>query len=203
MSDEVTFYHNPQSRSGMIHWMLEEAGAPYKVVPMGFDEGAMNTRSDEFLKINPMGKIPTIIHKGVTVTETAAICLYLADAFPAAGLAPALDDPKRGTYYRWMVFPASVFEPALLDVMMKREPVAKRTAGYGSYDDAIGGFRAALSNGPYLLGDTFSAADVYVGSELNFGMMFGAPQLKDEPLFVDYVKRVTDRPAFERTQPSS
>ena len=200
MSDEVVFYHNPQSRSGMVHWMLEEVGAPYRVVPVGFDDGELTTRCEAFLRINPMGKIPTIVHKGVTVTETAAICLYLADAFPDAGLAPAVGSPERGTYYRWMVFPASVFEPALLDVFLKRDAPPKRTAGYGSYEDALNGFRAALSNGPYILGDKFSAADVYVGSELRFGTMFGAPGLKDEPLFQDYIARLDAREAYKRTQ---
>ena len=196
MSDEVTFYHNPQSRSQMAHWMLEEAGAPYTIVPIEWGKN----REPDFLAINPMGKVPTIVHKGVTVTETAAICLYLADAFPEAGLAPATNDPRRGTYYRWMVFPASVFEPAMLDKMLKRDDPPKMSAGYGSYDDALGGFRAALTNGPYILGDQFSAADVYVGSELRFGTMFGAPGLKDEPLFQDYVARLSERPAFRRTQ---
>ena len=199
MSDEVVFYHNPKSRSQMAHWMLEEAGAPYRIVPIEFGEGEHGNRAPDFLQVNPVGKLPTIVHKGVTVTETAAICLYLADAFPAAGLAPATDDPRRGTYYRWMVFPASVFEPAMLDVLMKRPEVSKMTAGHGSYEDAIKGFRAALSNGPYILGDTFSAADVYLGSELRFGMMFGAPDLKGEPLFEDYVAQLTERPAFKRT----
>ena len=199
MADEVTFYHNPKSRSQMAHWMLEEAGAPYRIEPIEFGTKTGGNRAPEFLKINPMGKLPTIIHRGVTVTETAAICLYLADAFPRAGLAPALDDPQRGTYYRWMVFPASVFEPAMLDVLMKRPEVSKKTAGHGSYEDALSGFRAALANGPYILGEKFSAADVYLGSELRFGMMFGAPNLKDEKLFCDYVARLEERPALKRT----
>lgn len=199
MPDEVIFYHNPKSRSQMAHWMLEEAGAPYRIEPIEFGTGTDGNRGPEFLKINPVGKLPTIVHRGVTVTETAAICLYLADAFPKAGLAPALDDPKRGTYYRWMVFPASVFEPAMLDVLMKRPEVPRKTAGHGGYEDALSGFRAALANGPYILGERFSAADVYLGSELRFGMMFGAPNLKDEKLFSDYVARLEERPALKRT----
>ena len=195
MADEVIFYHNPQSRSGMVHWMLEEVGAPYRIEPMEWGKN----REPAFLAINPVGKIPTIVHKGVVVTETAAICLYLADAFHDAGMAPAIGDPRRGTYYRWMVYPASVFEPAMLDKMLKRDDPPKMSAGYGSYDDALAGFRAALSNGPYILGDQFSAADVYAGSELRFGTMFGAPGLKEDALFQDYIARVTDRPAFQRT----
>lgn len=118
MSDEIVFYHNPQSRAVMTHWMLEEVGVPYRIVPIDLQKGGH--KAPDFLKINPMGKIPAIIHRGVTVTETAAIIAYLADAFPAAGLAPATDDPARGTWLRWLVFGAGCFEPALVDRLMQR-----------------------------------------------------------------------------------
>src|SRR5882757_6564464 len=123
MTEEIVFYHNPQSRAQMAHWMLEEADAPYKIMPIDFAKG--ESRTPEFLAINPMGKLPTIVHRGIVVTETAAIISYIADAFPDAGLAPPPGDPLRGTYYRWLFFGAGCFEPALLDKMMKRPPVER------------------------------------------------------------------------------
>ena len=153
-----------------------------------------------FLAINPMGKLPTIVHRGVVVTETAAIIAYLADAFPTAGLAPPVGDPLRGAYYRWLFFGAGCIEPAMLDKMMNRPPVERKgTVGWGSYEDVMATLRTELAKGPYLLGEKFSAADVYVGSELRWAMMFGAPGLKGEKVFEDYVARLSARPAAKRT----
>jgi glutathione S-transferase len=198
MTEEIVFYHNPQSRSQMAHWMLEEAGAPYKIVPIDLAKGEHKTPS--FLAINPMGKLPTIVHRGVVVTETAAIIAYIADAFPAADLAPSPGDPSRGAYYRWLFFAAGCFEPALLDKMMNRPPVERKSAvGWGSYEEVTAALKTALAQGPYLLGDKFSAADVYVGSEIRFAMMFGASGLKGEKVFEDYVTRLSARPAAKRT----
>ena len=126
MTDEIVFYHNPQSRARMVHVMLEEVGAPYRIVPISFEKN--EHKSPEFLALNPMGKLPTIAHHGIVVTETGAIIAYLADAFPKAGLAPAIGDPKRGAYYRWLFFGAGCFEPALLDKMMKRPEVERKSA---------------------------------------------------------------------------
>ena len=196
MTDEVVFYYNPRSRASIARWMLEEVGAPYRIVNIDFEKGEQ--RSPDFLAVNPMGKIPTIVHKDVVVTEAAAIIAYLADAFPAANLAPALDDPARGTYYRWLVFGASAFEPALLDTMMKREPVSKMTAGWGDYADVVGALKGALEKGPYLLGERFTAADVYIGAEIGWAMSFGAPNLKGDPVFDTYVARVQERPAYKK-----
>lgn len=202
MNDDIVFYHNPKSRAQMVHWMLEEVGAAYSIRPIDFTKA--EHKSPEFLQINPMGKLPTIVHRGVVVTETPAIMAYLADQFPSANLAPAREDPKRGTYYRWLFFMAACFEPALLDRMMKRPDVEPKSAsGYGSYEDVVAALHSALSPGPYILGDTFSAADVYVGAELNWAMMFGAPGLKGEKIFDDYVARLTARPAFQRTKPAA
>lgn len=165
MSDEIVFYHNPQSRAQMAHWMLEEAGAPYKTVLIDFAKG--ENRTPEFLAINPMGKLPTIVHRGVVVTETAAIIAYVADAFPASGLAP---------------------------------PVERKSAvGWGSYEEVVAALKTALAQGPYLLGERFTAADVYVGSELRWAMMFGAPGLKGEKVLDDYVARLSARPAAKRS----
>jgi len=198
MSDEIVFYHNPHSRSQMVHWMLEEAGAPYRIVPIDFAKGEHKTPS--FLAMNPMGKLPTIVHRGVVVTETAAIIAYIADTFPASGLAPSSGEAQRGTYYRWLFFGAGCFEPALLDQMMKRPEVERKAAvGWGSYDEVVAALKGALAVGPWLLGDRFSAADVYVGSEIRFAMMFGAPGLKGEKVFDDYVARLSARPAAQRT----
>ncbi len=197
MTEEIVFYHNPRSRAQMAHWMLEEAGAPYRIVPVDFEKGEHKTPS--FLALNPMGKLPTIVDRGTVVTETAAIIAYLADAFPKAGLAPPVGDPSRGTYYRWLFFGAGCFEPALLDTMLKRPPPERKMAvGWGSYEDVLATLKTALAMGPYLLGDTFSAADVYVGSELRWAMMFGAPGLKGEKVFDDYVARLATRPALQR-----
>jgi glutathione S-transferase len=197
MSEEVIFYHNPRSRAQMVHWMLEELGVPYQIRHIDFEK--RENRTPEFLAINPMGKLPTIVHHGVTVTETAAIIAYLADAFPAAGLAPAIDDPKRGTWLRWIVFGASCFEPALLDTMMKRPEMPKANAGYGSYDDVLHALEVMLEPGPWILGEAFSAADVYVGAELAWGSSFGAPDILDRPKLAAYIEQVKARPAHQRT----
>ena len=197
MSDDITFYYNPRSRAQMAYWMLEEVGAPYTIVNIDFESG--ENRKPEFLAINPMGKLPTIVHRGVVVTETAAICAYLADMFPKAGLAPAPDDPKRGTWLRWLVFGASAFEPALIDKLMKRPEVSKMTAGWGSYDDVLGALETAVEPGPWILGDTFSAADVYIGAELAWATSFGAPGIMDRPTLATYIERVKARPGYQRS----
>jgi len=198
MAEEIVFYHNPRSRAQMVHWMLEEAGAPYRIVLIDLEKGEHKTPA--FLALNPMGKLPTIVHRGVVVTETAAIIAYLADTFPAAELAPPPGDAARGTYYRWLFFGAGCIEPAVLDKLMKRPEIERKgAAGWGSYDDVVATLKKALAGGPYLLGDKFSAADVYIGSEIRFAMTFGAPGLKGEKVFDDYVARLSARPAAQRT----
>ena len=197
MTEEIVFYHNPQSRSSMVHWMLEEAGVPYRVVPIDFAKG--EHKAPSFLALNPMGKLPTIVHRGVVVTETAAIIAYVADLAPEKGLAPKPGDPLRGSYYRWLYFGAGCIEPALIDKMMKRPEVERKsTVGWGSYEDVVATLKEALDEGPYLLGETFSAADVYVGSAIRWAMMFGAPGLKGEKVFDDYVARLAARPVAQR-----
>jgi len=198
MAEEIVFYHNPRSRAQIVHWMLEEAGAPYRIVPIDLEKGESKTPA--FLALNPMGKLPTIVHRGVVVTETAAIIAYIADTFPAAGMAPPPGDARRGTYYRWLFFGAGCVEPALLDRMLNRPPVERKSAvGWGSYDDVVATLEKALEPGPWLLGDMFSAADVYVGAEIRWAMMFGAPNLKGRKVFDDYVARLSARPAAQRT----
>ena len=198
MAEEIVFYHNPRSRAQMVHWMLEEAGALYRIVLIDLEKGEHKT--PVFLALNPMGKLPTIVHRGVVVTETAAIIAYLADTFPAAELAPPSGDAARGTYYRWLFFGAGCIEPAVLDKLMKRPEIERKgAAGWGSYDDVVATLKKALAGGPYLLGDKFSAADVYIGSEIRFAMTFGAPGLKGEKVFDDYIARLSARPAAQRT----
>jgi glutathione S-transferase len=199
MTDEITFYYNPRSRAQMVRWMLEEVGAPYRLVTLDFEKN--EHKSPEFLAINPMGKLPTIVHRGTVVTETAAIIAYLADIFPQAGLAPPPGDSARGAYYRWLFFGAGCFEPALLDKMLQRpEPKSKAAVGWGSYQEVVAALKTALTPGPYLLGEQFTAADVYVGSEISWAMMFGAPGLKGDPVFDEYVARITARPAYTKAQ---
>jgi glutathione S-transferase len=195
MSEEIVFYHNPMSRGRMVHWMLEETGAPYRTVPVSFDKG--ENKKPAFLAVNPMGKLPTIVHRGTVVTECGAIITYLADAFPAAKLAPAVGDPERGTYLRWMFFGQGCIESALIDRMLSRPPVDRPAAlGYGKYDDVVHALETALAPGPYILGARFSAVDVYVGSQLAFGMMMKS--LEPLPIFQSYVAALAQRPAYKR-----
>jgi glutathione S-transferase len=195
MSEEIVFYHNPMSRGRMVHWMLEETGAPYKIEPVSFDKG--ENKKPGFLAVNPMGKVPAIVHRGTVITECGAIITYLGDAFPAAKLAPATDDPARGTYLRWMFFGQGCIESALIDRMLSRPPVDRPTAlGYGNYDDVVHAVEKALTPGPYILGDRFSAVDVYVGSQLGFGLMMKS--LEPRPIFQKYVGLLSQRPAYKR-----
>jgi glutathione S-transferase len=195
MSDEIVFYHWPMSRGRMVHWMLEEVGAPYRVVVTNLEKG--EHKSPEFLAVNPMGKLPTIVHRGTVVTECGAIIAYLADEFPAASLAPRVGDPARGAYLRWMFFAAGCVDPALIDRMLDR-PIPERVGavGYGRFEHVVDTIEKALAPGPYLLGDRFTAADLYVGAQLGFGLMTKA--LEPRPAYQGYLARVTARPAYKR-----
>lgn len=195
MADEVVFYHWPQSRARMVHWMLEEIGAPYRVELVNLEKG--EHKAPAFLAINPMGKLPTIKHRGTVVTETGAILAYLADEFPAAALAPHIGDPARGAYLRWMFFAAACVDPALIDRMLAR-PVPEHVGavGYGRYEHVVDALDKALTPGPYLLGERFTAADLYIGSQIGFGAMTKALELR--PAFQSYLGRVTARPAYKR-----
>src|SRR5277367_4122933 len=195
MSEEIVFYHNPMSRGRMVHWMLEEIGAPYRIELISFDKG--ENRKPAYLAVNPMGKIPAIVHRGTVITETGAIITYLADAFPASKLAPAAGDAARGTYLRWMFFGQGCIEPAIIDRMLSRPPADRPTAlGYGNYDDVLNTVEKALAPGPYILGNYFSAVDVYIASQLGFGLM--TKSLEPRPIFQGYVGLVSQRPAYQR-----
>jgi len=195
MSDEIVFYSSPMSRGRIAHWMLEEVQAPYRFEVVNLEAGEQ--KKPPFLAVNPMGKVPAIVHRGIVVTEAGAICAYLADAFPAARLAPPTDSPQRGTYYRWLFFAGACVEAAVIDRMLSRPAAARPAAlGYGSYEDTVATLESALKPGPYILGDQFSAADVYIGSQIGFGMMVKA--LDGRPVFQDYINRVQQRPAYQR-----
>jgi glutathione S-transferase len=194
MADEITFYHNPMSRGRIVHWMLEEVGVPYETKILSFEK--QEHKSPAYLAINPMGKIPAIVHNGTVVTEAAAICAYLADAFPKAGLAPLANDTARGTYFRWLFFGAGCVEPALVDKMFARPPVEKASGlGYGSYGDTLAALEKAVTPGPWVLGQRFSAADVYLGAEIGWGLLTKA--LEPRPAFERYLERCAQRPAYQ------
>ena len=192
---EITLYTNPQSRGRIARWMLEEIGRPYETVVLDY---ATSMKEPAYLAINPMGKVPAIRHGETVVTEAAAICLYLADAFPEAGLAPALGDPARGPYYRWTLFAAGPGEAAMTNKALGFEVPKDREvmAGYGNPGRVLDAFEAMLSATDYVAGGRFSAADVYVGSHLGFGMMFGV--IEKRAAFERYVARLHERPAYIR-----
>ena len=195
MADKLVFYHNPMSRGRIVHWMLEEVGAPYETKVVDLEK--REHKSPAYLAVNPMGKIPAIVHGDTVVTETAAICAYLADAFPSAGLAPALGDHARGTYYRWLFFAAGCLEPALVDRMLGRPPVEREgVLSYGNYESALGTLEKALAPGPWLLGERFCAADLYVGAQIGWGLR--AKGLEPRPAFQKYLERCAQRPAYKR-----
>ena len=192
---DLTFYTNPQSRGRITRWMLEEVGAEYETVVLGYRE---SMKGPDFLAINPMGKVPTIKHGDTVVTESAAICAYLADAFPDAGLAPPAGSRLRGTYYRWLFFAAGPVEAAVTNKALKVEVSDEQQAfvGYGTFETAIDNLENALKPGPYICGDQFTAADLYVGSQIGFGMMFGS--IEKRPIFEEYFGRLQARPAAVR-----
>jgi glutathione S-transferase len=195
MSGDLIFYTNPMSRGRVVRWMLEEIGAPYETKILDY---ATSLKAPEYLTINPMGKVPAIVHRGKAVTETAAICAYLADAFPEAGLAPPLND--RADYYRWLFFTAGPVEAAFSNRAAGFVPDAdkQRMFGYGSYDLAIDAFESAVRGKAFVAGGRFSAADVYVGSMLAF--MMGFKLMEPRPVFSEYVERLEARPAWKRAK---
>jgi glutathione S-transferase len=193
MADPVLLYTNPMSRGQIARWMLEEVGAPYEAVVLDY-AGGMKTA--DYRAINPMGKVPAIVHGGKVVTECAAICAYLADAFPAAGLAPATDD--RADYYRWLFFAAGPVEAAVTNKAMGfvLPEGRERSAGYGSLDDTLDTLETAVTGRSWICGGTFTAADVYVGAQIDWGLAFGT--IPSRPAFEAYAARLRERPAYKR-----
>ncbi|MCW8126726.1 glutathione S-transferase family protein [Microbulbifer halophilus] len=194
MQDTVILYTNPQSRGRIARWMLEEVGAPYDTEVLEYN-GSM--KSPAYLKINPMGKVPAIVHRDQVVTEGAAICAYLAEAFPQAGLAPLPEE--RASYYRWMFFAAGPLEATITDFkIFGLEPDAEkqRMVGYGSYAAVLDNLSTWLGDHTYVTSERFTAADVYVGAQINWGLQFGTIEKRAE--FTDYAQRVTNRDAYHR-----
>lgn len=191
---KLVHYHAPQTRSLAIRWLLEELGSPpHELKVLNMKKGEHKT--PEYLAINPMGKVPAITHGGTPVTEVGAIAIYLADLFPEAKLAPAIDDTARGTYLRWIVFNHGAIEPAITDHWRKIEPSMASSLSYGTYDDTVNALLGAVGNGPYILGDRFSAADVVIGSAVRWMTLFKL--LPEKPEFASYIERLTSRPAFK------
>jgi glutathione S-transferase len=196
MADELVLYTNPQSRGRIARWMLEEVGQPYRVEVLDY---GTTMKAPAYLAVNPMGKVPALRHGTAVVTEAAAICAYLADAFPEAHLAPPPGDRLRAPYYRWLFFGAGPIEAAVSNkalgfvVPLERE----RMMGYGNIARVMDALEAAVSRG-YLAGENFTAADLYVGSAIGFGMMFGT--LEKRPAFEQYWHKVSSRPAYTRAR---
>jgi glutathione S-transferase len=197
MTETLTFYTNPMSRGRIARWMLEEVGEPYETVLLDY---GTTMKSADYLAVNPMGKVPAIKHGDTVVTEAAAICAYLADAFPDKGLAPPPASRERGPYYRWMFFAAGPVEAAVTGKSLGLLAPAdkKMMAGYGSFEETIDALERAVSGGPYICGEQFTAADVYVGAQIGWGMMFGS--IDKRPAFTDYFGRLSARPAALRAR---
>ena len=191
----LTFYTSPMSRGQIARWMLEEVGEPYEQVLLDY---GTTMKAPEYLAVNPMGKVPAIKHGDVVVTECAAICAYMADAFPAAGLAP--DPAARGDYYRWMFFGAGPLEQAIINRALGFvvPPDKSAMAGYGSFEAAMDGLEAAVAGKTYIAGDRFSAADVYVGSQIGWGLQFGS--IEKRPAFEAYWAGICERSAYVRAK---
>lgn len=195
MSD-LTFYTNPMSRGQIARWMLEEVGVDYDQVIVNY--GA-EMKADEYLAINPMGKVPAIKHGDLIVTECSAICAYLADVFPDAKLA-APSDAHKANYYRWLFFTAGPLESAVINNFLGYHPneEQQRMAGYGNYDLTVNVVDALLSHQNYVCGDTFTAADVYLGSQIFWGVQFKT--LPERDSFLAYTDRLRERMAYKKAK---
>lgn len=193
MTDELVFYTNPMSRGRIVRWMLEETGAPYRTEIL---EYGTSMKSPEYLAVNPMGKVPAVRHGDTVVTECAAICAYLADTFPDAGLAPPL--PRRGAYYRWLFFAAGPLEASVTNKACGLEPPEDKRGmvGYGSFEAVMRTLEQAVAGDAYIAADHFTAADVYVGAHIGWGMQFGS--IEERLPFTEYWSRVSDRDAYRR-----
>ena len=197
MADELVFYTNPMSRGRIVRWMLEEVGQPYGTELL---EYGTTMKAASYLAINPMGKVPAIRHGDTVVTEAAAICAYLADAFPQAGLAPPPGDRLRGAYYRWLFFAAGPVEAAVTNKALGFvvPDGRERMAGYGSFVQVLDVLEGAVSQGEYVAGNSFTAADVHLGSQIGWGLAFGT--IEKRPAFERYWARISTRPAAVRAR---
>jgi glutathione S-transferase len=194
---KLTLYHAAPSRSSITHWMLEEIGEPYDLHLLNMKND--DQRKPEYLAINPMGKVPALKHGDTVITESAAICAYLADEFPRAKLNVPIGDPRRGVYLKWLFFGPSCIEPAITDRAFPRKEEARRGAlGYGDFDTTMDVVAKGVAKGPYLLGEQFTAADIVIGSTLRWGTMFKL--IPERPEFTAYVARLLERPALQRSE---
>ncbi|MGH7156066.1 MAG: glutathione S-transferase family protein [Acetobacteraceae bacterium] len=191
-----TLFHAPNTRSTGALLLLEELGAPYELRVLNMKAGEQ--RQPAYLAINPMGKVPAVLHNGALITEQVAVYIFLADLFPAARLAPSTDDPLRGPYLRWLAFYGSSFEPAVVDRALKREPGTQAMSPYGDFDTVLNTVIAQLQPGPWLLGERFTAADVLWGTSLTWTTGFGLVPLGPE--IQAYTDRVNARPAVARVK---
>jgi glutathione S-transferase len=192
--DTIIFFHSPNTRSSGVRLLLAELGAPHELRPVNMKAGEQ--RKPAFLAVNPMGKVPAILHRGALVTEQVAIYIYLADLFPKSGLTPALDDPLRGPYLRWLAFYGACFEPAVVDRALKREAAPPRMSPYGDFDAMLKTLTDQLAKGPHILGERRTAADVLWGTALAWTTAFKiVPEL---PVIMDYVQRMGAHPAADR-----
>ncbi len=194
---KLTLYHIAPSRSSIVHWMLEEVGAPYDIHLLSMKRG--ENRAPEYLAVNPMGKVPALRHGEAVITEAAAICAYLADEFPDRKLNIPIGSPRRGIYLKWLFFGPSCVEPAIMDRAFPRKEEAPIGAvGHGNYDTVVDVIAKAVAGGPYLMGEQFTAADVVIGSGLRWGMQFKL--LPERPEFLAYTGRLAQRPALQRAE---
>jgi glutathione S-transferase len=194
---KLTLYHAAPSRSSVTHWMLEEIGEPFDLHLLSLARG--EHKSPEYLKINPMGKVPALRHGDVVITEGAAICAYLADEFPDRKLNVPVGNPRRGVYLKWLFFGPSCFEPAITDrAFPRKEPARASALGHGDYDTVLGVLADAVAKGPYLMGEQFTAADVVIGAGLRWGMQFKL--VPERPEFIAYTSRLAQRPALQRAE---
>jgi glutathione S-transferase len=197
MTDKLVFYTHPMSRARVVRWMLEEVGEPYETKILEFGH---SMKGPDYIAINPMGKVPAIRHGDAIVTEAAAICAYLADAFPAAGLAPPPGSRERGAYYRWFFFAAGPVEAAVTDKALGFEIPVEREGmvGYGSLERTLAAIEGALYRTEYIAGDRFTAADVYLGVQIGWGMQIRA--IDKRPAFERYWALLSARPAYIRAK---
>jgi glutathione S-transferase len=192
---DLLLYHAAPSRSATVRWMLEEVGEPYDIHLLKLNEG--DNQKPDYLAVNPQGKVPALKHKGVVITEVAAICAYLADEFPKAKLAIPAGDPRRGVYFQWLFFGPSCMEPAITDrAFPRKEPPRAGAIGYRDIDALADIVAKAVAKGPYLMGEQFTAADVVIGSGIRWGTMFKL--IPERPEFKPYVERIAARPASQR-----
>lgn len=196
MAEDLVFYTNPMSRGRIIRWMLEEIGVPYQTEVLGYD----TMKAPAYLAINPMGKVPALLHGDEVITECAAICTYLADAFPEAGMAPPPGDKRRGPYLRWMFYAAGPLEAAVTNRALNFvvPPDREKMAGYGNFSQVMNVLEGAVSKTEYLIGDSFTAADVYLGSQIGFSLAFNG--IERRPAFESYWARISERPAAKRAR---